>query len=123
LFANAKMAEVVLQGSKLKQALFVEADLSVADLRDCDLEMSIFQRAKCQGAKFSGSVLTYADFSHADVSMADFTGAQLFRARLHGTNQENTRWGAARAVALGDEADLAEAEAFQPKAPETYEQG
>jgi hypothetical protein len=37
------------------------------------------------------------------------TGATLFRTRLHRVKDEGTIWGN-RAVALGDEADLAEAE-------------
>ena len=65
-------------------------------------------------ARFEGADLTYADFTHADVSGANFTGATLFRARFHKTIETDTI-GRSKAVALGDDRELAEAEAFLQK--------
>jgi uncharacterized protein YjbI with pentapeptide repeats len=55
--------------------------------------------------------MTYADLTHADVSGADFSGADLNRAHLHRVVAEATKWeGTNRALAYGDDPELAEAE-------------
>ena len=71
-------------------------------------------RAKCQGARFDDARMTYADLSHADVSLASFVGANLFRARFHGARDDDATFGPGRAVALGDDAPLADAERWRP---------
>ena len=66
--------------------------------------------------------LTYADFSYADVSGADFSGATLVRARFHKTKEDDAVWSASKKLALGDDAELAKAEAWRPT-PETTNGG
>ena len=68
----------------------------------------------CIGARFNGAKMTYADLTHADVSAAEFKGARLFRTRLHGVKDAATRWDG-KGLAVGDDADLAEAERFEAK--------
>ncbi|APR88235.1 Pentapeptide repeat family protein [Minicystis rosea] len=85
-----------------------------ADLTKADLYQSIFHRARCERARFPAAELTYADFSHANVEGADFTGASLFRTRFHRTREDGAIF-TNRAVALGDDASLAEAETWQER--------
>ena len=80
-----------------------------------DLQQSIFHKASCVGASFIGANLTCAELNHADLTRCNFTGATLFRARLHQIKDEDAVFGASRAVALGDDPDLAEAENFRPR--------
>ena len=70
-----------------------------------------FGKASLEGASFAGAKLTYADFSHADVRGADFSGASLFRARFHKSRQDHATF-TNRALVLGDDDQLARAEAF-----------
>ena len=53
--------------------------------------------------------------SHANLSLCNFTGADLFRTRLHCIVEEKTLFGPNRALALGTDEELAEAELFEPK--------
>lgn len=92
----------------------MDASLGGAELARASLEQSIWHRARCERARFPGAELTYADFSRADVRGADFTGAALFRARFHRTRDEGAIF-TSRALALGDDEPLAEAEAWQDR--------
>jgi uncharacterized protein YjbI with pentapeptide repeats len=86
-----------------------------ARLDDTNFEMAIFVHAKCEGASFSGTKLTYADFSNADLTSADFSGASMVRARLHRVTTKGTIFGPGKLLAFGDDSDLADAEAWEPK--------
>ena len=55
-----------------------------------------------------------ADLSHADVEGADFSGARMFRAVLHRTRDVGAFF-TNRALALGDDPELAQAEDFTPR--------
>jgi len=68
-----------------------------------------------RGYRFNGAELTYADFTHADVSAADFSRATLFRARFHRVKEQDTIW-SSRALALGNDEELARAEDWRPAA-------
>ncbi|HVK68901.1 MAG TPA: pentapeptide repeat-containing protein, partial [Polyangium sp.] len=79
------------------------------------LEMSIWHEAKAPGASFKNCDLTYADFSHASIEGADFSGAKMYRTKLHRVKDGGARYPLGRAGALGDDADLAEAEVWRDK--------
>ena len=60
--------------------------------------------------------MTYADLSHADLEWADFETAELTKARLHRIHEKDTNWRRANTdQAYGTDADLAEAEDWQPR--------
>jgi uncharacterized protein YjbI with pentapeptide repeats len=96
----------------LRQALFVDAVAEDTDFTKADLYQAIFHRTRCRRARFPAAELMYADLSHADLREADFTGAGLFRARFHLTQEEGAIF-TARAMALGNDESLAEAETWQ----------
>ena len=87
-----------------------DADLSGTDLRQC-----VFHDASCVGARFERANLREADLSNADLTRTNWVGADLFRARLHGVEDEDAAFDAGRALALGDDADLLEAQRWTPK--------
>ena len=114
LFVGAKLAETSLRKAVLDQSLFVEADLTDADFSEADMLQCNLTGARCLRTKFTGAELTYADFSHADLTEADLSSAKLFRAVLHRALEEKAVF-SNRAAALGDDADLAEAEDWPAK--------
>ena len=79
------------------------------------MQQCIFHNANCKKASFLGTDLTYAEFNNADVSECNFTGATLFRTRLHYITENQTVFTANRALALGTDEELAQAEHFKPK--------
>ena len=113
VFVEADLRGASMRKAWLKRALFVDARMPLVDLTDVGAEEAIFHRASCREASFRGANLTYADFSHADVSGADFTGASVYRSRFHRVQDEDTLW-CSRAAALGEEADVAESEDWNP---------
>ena len=102
------------RGGRFAQSNFQRADLTGAQCAGADLQQCIFHDARCGGATFVDADLTYADLARADLSGADLRGATLFRARLHRVNESGTLFSSSRALALGDDRELAEAETWQP---------
>ena len=104
---------LLLTRAVLRSAVFQDADLTLADCSDSDLYQGNFTRVKAPRGRFRNCDLTYADFSHADVEGADFSGARMFRAVLHRTRDAGAFF-TNRALALGDDPELARAEDFTP---------
>ena len=110
LFPNANVAGATFSRAILSEAIFMEADVSGADFSNAKANFGMFMRANASGAIFRDTELTHGDFSHANLKDADFSGATMFRARLHASKQDNTKFSASKAAAQGDNAELLEAE-------------
>lgn len=90
-FTRAYLVRSTFNKSNLKDALFINADLSGAYLTDSVLVLARFYDAKLTGTNFAGSDLTGATFRKAKAQNASFSNAELsgsnfFEADLTNTN-------------------------------------
>ena len=88
---------ISFQGSGLRSADLIDADLSGADLSDANLRGVILRGANLIDADFSGACLTNtnlsdADLTNADLRAADLTNAKLIDADLTNANLTNTNF-------------------------------
>src|SRR5690606_10920628 len=113
LFAEAFLDGARFHRAQFTQSIFLKARLVQTDFAAAKLDQCIFSEAEASGARFIGADLTYADFSGARIPDANFTGATLFRTKLHRVQDEGAIFDS-RALALGDDPELLEAETWRP---------
>ena len=113
--------------------MFIKANISNSDFRDCELEQALFNEAIVKQSNFAKSKLVQAQFTNADVSESSFDGcdltyvdfsnanltdalisnATLFRTNLHCITDQGTNWfGSDKTLALGTDKNKEKAENF-----------
>jgi uncharacterized protein YjbI with pentapeptide repeats len=81
--------ELSLAGVTLREADFLNADFSGADLTGASLQEADLANANFSGATLADATLNDADLSHASLDGADLTDANLWRATMAGVDLSN----------------------------------
>jgi uncharacterized protein YjbI with pentapeptide repeats len=85
-FERQDLRDIRLNKAKLRDASFVRAVLTGADLSGVDAFRAKFISPKLAGAIFDGARLLEADFTKADLSKTSFRNTDLRRAKLFRVN-------------------------------------
>lgn len=88
-FFMAKLTNTSLIKAKASKALFANAFMEKAILRDIDLTRSNLRKARMKGAYLSGAQMAHANLKHADLRDANLSEVNLMYANLKGADLSN----------------------------------
>lgn len=99
--SRARLRNTDLLGSRLENALLVDADLSYADLQRTRLDRADLRGATLTGASLQNAVLTDARLDGANMSFVNLAGAVIAGATLDGAILDRAIWIDGRICAAG----------------------
>lgn len=89
-YSGGDLRRAELEGAKLDNAIFKNANLGEIDLQNADLSNAIFINANIEEGKLHNAILSNADLSNAILNRADLSNANLSNANLDGVKLDKT---------------------------------